>query len=204
MPYNYPKLFNEIVRQVSASGPITSRMLAVIDECERQRPADGWKHLRELDYEQDGYRLSSWLTSALAEGPASASFKGLWFGLFNPVVDGDSSADIYVAGSAEFEPTGIDWACNSTFYPEGRYLESAVLGGIYRIAYRSDDGLGNDAEHPLVIACGAMLAKAALESITLRGPFRPVEGAAVGFDSGDFFFLGSFVGGKLKPKVTIG
>ena len=122
----------------------------------------------------------------------------------NPVLDGEVTADIYVAGSEHFAPSDIEWACEATFYPKRGRLESDALAGIYRIAYATKESVRNDAEHPLGLACGAMLARAALESISLRGPFRAVEGTAVGFDDGDLLFLGSFRDGRLQLNVTVG
>jgi hypothetical protein len=204
MGYDYDKLFDEIVRQVSADGSITARMLAVIDECERQRPHKDWMSLRAVDFDGDTPQLARWLASAFGEATASMKVKGLWFGLFNPVVDDEVSSNIYVAGSNSFDPSGGDWACDPVFFPKGRYFNSEVLGRIYRIAYAAGDGLANDAEHPLVIACGAMLARKALDAVTLTGPLSSVEGVAVGFDDGDLLQLGTFKDGKLDLDVTVG
>jgi hypothetical protein len=202
--YDFQALFAEIVHHVSAPGPLGPRMARVIDWCEPRRPHPDWRRLRALDYDQDVPRLSRWLATALGEAPVSGRFQGLWFGLCNPVVDDEATADLYVIGSSRFDPTDIEWAVGADFRPEAGDLGSAALAGIYRIAYASADGLGNDAEYPLVLACGAMLARAALEVAPLAGPFGSVQGAAVGFDSGDFLFLGPFSGGRLRLDVRGG
>jgi hypothetical protein len=58
-------------------------------------------------------------------------FQGLWFGLCNPVVDGEATADLYVIGSSRFDPTDIDWAVDADYRPEAGDLESAALAGIF-------------------------------------------------------------------------
>jgi hypothetical protein len=202
--YDFQALFAEISQQVSAPGPLGPRMARLIDWCEPRRPHPDWQRLRALDYDQDVPRLASWLASALRDAPASGQFQGLWFGLCNPVVDGEATADLYVVGSSQFDPADIEWAVDADYRPEAGDLGSAALAGVYRIAYASEDGLQNDAEYPLVLACGAMLARAALEAAPLAGPFGAARGAAVGFDSGDFFFLGPFSEGRLQLDLRAG
>lgn len=204
MAYDYDRLFEYIVAAVSAEGPIAGRMRRLIASCEDQRPHPGWRALRQIDFTADEAKLGPWLTRAGAEAGAGAAYRGLWFGLNNPVVDGETSADIYLAASPAFESDSIDWAVDCTFYPEDRALNSVVLDGIYRHAYDTPGGLGNDAEYPLALAYGAMAACAALEAAALPAAFHELQGAAAGFDSGDFLFLGGFAEGRFQRSVTAG
>lgn len=204
MSYDYSRLFDRLLDAVRSANSPQEQMLCVIAECESQRPHPDWAQLKKLDFTEELVSAHSWLARALAEASESEKYEGLWFGLFNPVYDELPTADIYVAASPEFVAGDIDWACNSTFYPEARCLGSKTLDAIYRIAYRSNDGLGNNAEYPLVLAYGAILARHALEQMNLRKPFDSLAGAAVGFDSGDFLFLGNFDSGKFTADIQAG
>lgn len=179
-------------------------MLSIITECESQCPHPDWSLLKKIDFNQDVASLDTWLSKAFSEASQATNFKGLWFGLFNPIYDEEPTADIYVAVKTEFDSEEIEWACEATSSPAARILHSKVLDAIYRIAYGKDCGLANDAEYPLVLAYGAMLAKAALEKAKFESPFDTLAGAAVGFDSGDSLFLGEFSGGKFVCNIRAG
>lgn len=204
MAYDYSALFVSIGAAAAGEGSLTERMHTLIAHCERQVPHRDWSRMRQIDYEADRHVLGQWLTTFFAEAPPSASFKGLWFGLNNPVVDDQPTADIYVSASTKYETGSLDWAVGPVFCPESGYLNSRVLAAVYDLAYSSDAGLGNDAEYPLALAYGAMVARQALESVRLSGPFANLSGAAAGFDSGDFLVLGSFLEGRLRARVEAG
>jgi len=204
LTYDYAVLFASIVAAVSESGSITKRMLRLIEYCEAQLPHEDWSRMRQIDYAADSHRLDRWLATSFAEANPSASFRGLWFGIDNPIVRGQSTADIYLCASTKFEPWSLDWAVAAQFYPKSRYLNSKVLTAVYRLAYRSANALGNAAEYPLCLAYGAMVACEALESGRLSGPFANLLGAAAGFDSGDLLFLGSFSDGTFRVMPEAG
>lgn len=204
MSYNYPILFKNIISAVAGAGSFTERMNALIAHCKSQIPHPNWDRFREIDFDADSGALKHWVRTACSEADPSSSFKGLWFGLNNPVIDDEPTADIYVAASPSFSQGTIDWAIGATFYPEKGYLGSRVLGSVYRLAYADNASLGNDAEYPLVLAYGAMATRAALEAIALYGPFADLSGAAAGFDSGDCLFLGTFEEGRFCVNVQAG
>jgi hypothetical protein len=201
MAYDNDALIANIVATVGGAGSFSGRINTLVDHCEQQFPHKQWGALRRVDYEADGLALGHWLVTALAEADSGASFNGLWFGLNNPVINGRPTADIYVCASTKYEDASIDWAAEATFYPASRYLNSRVLSAIYLLAYSRDHGLGNDAEYPLALAYGAMVARTALESANLGGPFALLCGAAVGFDSGDYLRIGSFHNGRFRAKI---
>jgi hypothetical protein len=140
------------------------------------------------------------VTSEATEGQR---YEGIWFGLNNPVRSGATTADVYIAAGPAFSSDSLDWAQELTLFPRDRYLLSPVLASIHAVAYSSKRALGNDAEYPLVLGYGAMLARAALELNALPPPMKTLEGAAVGFDSGDSLFLGSFSRGRFSTNVRL-
>ncbi len=167
-------------------------MNAVIDACKSLRPHPSWQNLRNLPYD-DLTELREWICRPFLEEPLPASITGLWFGLFNPIYDGEAVADLYVSGSSKFEANESDgeWATETTWWPTNRYSHSAVLAEIFRIAY-SKNGLGNEAEYPLRLAYASLAVKRLLNEVgpSLVAWTNRVIGIAVGFDSGDFILLG--------------
>jgi len=203
MPYDYEVLFQAIVTSVSGSLTPTERMHSLIAECERQRPHPDWQRLRALDFDFKPHDLTSWITRATSEATEGQRYEGIWFGLNNPVRGGAASADVYIAAGPAFSSDSLDWAQELTLFSRHRYLLSPVLASIYAVAYSSKRALGNDAEYPLVLGYGAMLARAALELNALPALMKSVKGAAVGFDSGDSLILGSFSRGRFRTDVRL-
>lgn len=206
MDYDYDALFEKIMAAVEANASITERMQLVIDECSRQRPHPDWKLFELIDFESDAEAIHDWLPAAFEEQGQEITVRGLWFGLVNLGDADTTTADIYVGGSPDFNANGIDWAYGLNAVSDSSYLNSEVLHEIYARAYRDGEGaLGNAAEYPLALAYGAM---AAAQSLQLDGVLVPglvsAQGAAAGFDSGDFLFLGTIKGGRLNLCVKSG
>lgn len=113
--------------------------------------------------------LRSWWSDLKTELPDDV--RGLWFGIVDLDVDGDARRTLYVAGSPEFdsEDADADWATDYSWWPEGRYVDLPGLAdlpeGPYEDVLDYTIALVRDL-NPLSIGA--------------------VEGAAVGFDDGDF------------------
>ncbi len=204
MGYDYQLLFEKIIQSVSENGSVTDRVHAVIAECERQVPHPHWGNMRRIDFEADNSRLKNWLPSLFQDSTQSRRAKGLWFGLFTTGESGKEAAEIYVATSSSYDAKSIDWATETGQLAPANYLGSHVLRDIYSEAYRTHGGLGNTAEYPLVLSFGAIAARIVLEDSALTRKLSNLQGAAVGFDSGDFLFLGEFVQGKFVLGVRGG
>lgn len=199
MAYDFERLFAKIIASVSGGGAICERMQAIIDECSGQCPHPDWDRMRNIDFAADEMAIPSWLEIAFAS-PSSKGRKGLWFGLFNPIVAGKPTADIYAAAAPEFDGATINWAEKIDRPHAGSYLRSKVLGAIYSLAYEAKQSLGNDAEYPLALTYGAVVAYETLSKGVLPAVLHDVCGAAVGFDSGDLLFLGDFRDGKFQAN----
>lgn len=204
MSYDYAKLFDLILDAARSNSSPQERMLAVIEGCEAQRPHGDWESFKHIDYNQELQAVDGWLSQAFSEATGPEKYRGLWFGLCNPVYEGSPTADIYVAASSEYVDGEIDWAANSTFYANSREFHSRVLDQLYQLAYANQKGLANDAEYPLALAYGAVIARRALEGKTFGGAFSSLAGAAVGFDDGDFLFLGHFGDGSFIADIQAG
>jgi hypothetical protein len=204
MSYDYARLFENLIASVTSGGEISVRMSSVISECARQKPHADWDRLKSIDFQADAKAIAGWLNSAFASTEVQRDYAGLWFGLFNPVRQGKPSADAYVCAAPEFDRKSIEWTDNINKPHQGCYLSSQVLNEVYAIAYESKQGLKNDAEYPLVLAYGAMVAHDLLSRNILPEPLARLRGAAIGFDSGDFLVLGEFSKRGFVPNVEAG
>lgn len=174
--------------------PISVGMGQWFDYCDKVAP-DGislWTRLRHLDYEADADRLTKWLTDLFATEPPSSNINGLWFGLFNPVLAGKPTCQMYVSGSSTFHPESEsnEWVCQHPYWPKGRYSKSRILTDLYRsveaVTKNDVNYLGE------AFLCHGYLAL--LVSNWCHGPMREtllgdasVRAVVIGHDNGDFY-----------------
>ena len=166
----------------------------LLEYCAKVCESPAWKQISELNFEKDGLVLQQWLNKTLTHHPPAENIRAFWFGLNNPILnDGETSCGLYVSGSTRFDAndeTG-DWAClkDDSYLPEGSYAKSRILHEIYFLVNQYE--VGELGEYILCLGYACLAVKSACQSIDKRfllglyGP-RPV---AVGFDSGDFFFI---------------
>ena len=171
---------------------ISENMEYIISVCEEDTPHQDWVLLRRLGY-HDTNSMKKWLSNVLVTEKPNFIIKGLYFGLFNPIVNDKPTADIYICGSSIYDEDDIDeWTCDPEYWPEKRHANSSILGDIYNIAYASDDSLGNDVEYPLCLGYGCLLVKhllTAIDAKILRDACADNVAIAVGFDSGDYIMI---------------
>jgi hypothetical protein len=164
----------------------------LIDRCAEVRPHRDWTTLASLPF-GDLSGLSTWMEYVFFSEPPSEPLNGLWFGLFNPIYESKTTADLYVCGSDRFDADSDDgdWSVSPTWWPEGRHSRSEVLGSVYRIAYQ-EAGLSNDAEYTLCLGYASFVVRDLLNKISGSSVADRIgePGVAVGFDSGDFVLLG--------------
>jgi hypothetical protein len=191
-----------MVALVAAPGKITPRMQTLIDYCAAAIPHEQWTTLRCIDYEAESSSYLGWL-SDLTAAARGQSPKGLWFGLVNPVRNGSATLDLYGATSTEYDANGSAWA-ERISRSTRCFAGSRVLAEIYSCAYGEENSLENDAEYPLGLGYGAMTARSILEVGPLTAPLDQIAGTAVGFDSGDFLYLGEVRDGRFVANVRGG
>ena len=186
---------NECLAQVFASDVSPADgMPALIDFCTKLEKWRGWSAIRKLDYGADCRRLQKWLDTVLTKEPPSKSIKAYWFGMFNPVVDGETTCGIYVAGSNTFDADddSFEWACDPAYFPNRRYAQSQVLDEIYRRVKSAKGDVPSYGEYVLCLGYAGLtvksLAQKAVTEVWLGS--KKQRAVAVGFDSGDGFLLG--------------
>ncbi|MDP8942846.1 MAG: hypothetical protein M3N16_01795 [Actinomycetota bacterium] len=194
------RLFERIEAVVRSTCTVEEGMFRVIDFCSEARPHGDWRRFREqLNFDDDLRRLTDWLRTVFSNQPPPEEIDGLWFGLFEPVEDGEPTRDMDVAGGTGARNDPDRWAERLTWTPKAAHARSQVLHGIYQIAYdglESDgwvEGLGNEAEHPLCLTYAGLavrwLASTSLSELLLgRATERVIE---VGFNDGDLLHLGT-------------
>ncbi len=186
-------LFDQIEAVVRASSSVSEGMLSVIGFCSEARPHEDWGLFRALDFDGDVRHLADWLQTLLSRDRAPGAIDGLWFGLINPIYDGEATSDLYVAGGEDAAQEPDAWTETLTWSPSSD-ARSQVLDGIYEIAYgHGTEGLGNHAEHPLCLTYACLAVRwlvTSLPSSLLLGDAkqRVIE---VGYDSGDFLRIGT-------------
>ena len=161
-------------------------MSIVLDRCDSLIRAD-WEPFRSVDFEDDIRGHADHVVLVAQEEPPTIQVEGLWFGMFNPVHDGLTSADIYFGGAAHVTPGDEEWVGSLNYEPSGRYLHSRALARIYDLAYRESD-IGNFAEFPLCLAYGLFLARECGTRYAEHSNRRIWVSA--GFDSGDVVDVG--------------
>ena len=196
---------DRILDIVSRAPGAAAGMHELISESASRQPHPDWALVGALDWSAEVMRLAGWLTTLMSDEPAGAQMTGVYFGLFNPVVDGETVADLYVAGAPR-DASDPEWCCAvaSHWWPKGRYSNSPLLAQIYRLAYQ-DEGvpLGNDMEYPIVLGFACM----AVRELVDRIPGASWLGTAVerwlviGFDSGDRLQLGRITADGFSPAL---
>jgi hypothetical protein len=184
--FNLIDAFDYIEELTKSSPTVSVGMSQLLDYCELKTPNHLWSVVRGLDFERDTKKLRVWLEHVLLSEPPSDDIKGFWFGLFNPVKDGEVSCALYISGSITYsdEPGWAVW--NDTSYlPKDKYADSIVLHEIYRILEKNN--MFGDEEYVLCLGYACLAINAIYESAGLKRLDRPV---AVGFDSGDYIILG--------------
>ena len=135
------KMFAQSARMIADVAtnppPLASGMAKWFDYCDKVAHEQNslWKRLRKLDFEKDADSLTQWLKHLLKMEPPPDSINGLWFGLYNPVLDdGKPSCQMYVGGSSAFDPgsDSNEWVCHLSWLPKDRYSASQVLTELYR------------------------------------------------------------------------
>jgi hypothetical protein len=204
----YSELFRLIHQRLAEKFSLWDDMLAVIDLCEQRVPHPDWDKFRQIPYDEQD-ELQEWLETVFTEEPPDFVLAGLWFGIFQATSEGKTFADMYVSGTSEYsdDEPDMDWASDPDYIPECCDADSQTLNDIYRIAYRSKDGLRNEAEYALCLAYGAFVVKRILSGINpeLIVTDNPQVGVAVGFDSGDYIRVGYITpnGLHIRPPVDL-
>lgn len=172
--------FDAVAALVRTGAGVVDGMARLLRFCEREHRHPAWEAFHDLDFGEELARLEGWLTACLRAEPPPTTTTAFLFGLFNPVdAAGQKTADLYVAGSPGY-------------WPALRYAASQALEDIYLRAHDDPGELGEEAEYPLVLGYGALVAAHLCRTLP---PALLLAGAAerpvlVGFDDGDQLQIG--------------
>jgi hypothetical protein len=183
-------------KHIVAGRSATWAVQDVIESVARKHRSSVWKKFEKLDVTDEPERLARWLTGVLRDEPPHPKVNGLWFGLFEMAATSrrKGGVTLYVSGSRRFGTRASDseWPCEQDWFPEGRYVNSELLGSMSRLRPK------RDYDTAWIIECGVILPatmiliaevcrRTAPRAILGTAPFR---GIGCGFDSGDFHLLG--------------
>src|SRR6266487_951926 len=116
MPFFHKEIHQLLVEPVAVS----HAMNRLIDVHEHARPDGDWHPFRALQFDKEVARLSQeWFPRVIAEDPpVEFEIAGLFFGLFEPVIDDEPLADGYLGRAKTFEiDTSWDWAVQPAYFP---------------------------------------------------------------------------------------
>src|SRR5689334_2657664 len=89
-----------MVRDLSIASFMNERVVAH----ENAHPQYDWAPLKALDFDESEHLLQRWLVPAFTrEPPRAKRIKAIWCGLFEPIRDEETVADMYIAGTTDFE-----------------------------------------------------------------------------------------------------
>ncbi len=192
-------LFGDLSRMIAevatSPRPVDAGMAQWLDYCQKAAPRHRgvWRRLRKLDYTDDVRELTQWLLDLLKREPPPQTINGLWFGLYNPILDdGAPTCQMYFAGSTHFDSRSEsnEWVCELSDRPVGGYPRSRVLSELYRAVEAIDGDNITCLGEPFL--CHGYLAL--LVSAWCSGPLRkhligtaPARAVVIGHDSGDFY-----------------
>lgn len=198
---NLGDTYDWIVDELGEKRSVSAAMANLIQKCTAARPHADWDQLANVRYGELDAALA-WLQRPFVDEPHDGILQSLWVGVFNPVRNGSTVADMYVCGSERrASADDCDWAVSPEWWPDERYAHSRQLEAIYEIAYRPG-GLGNDAEYPLCLGYAAFTVTTSLAQVEPRVILQDSEylDVAVGFDSGDMILLGRLDDYGFEPR----
>jgi hypothetical protein len=177
-------------------------MRSLIDQHAAKYPQHDWRPIHAIEWNENG-RLSQWLDRLLIEEPPSRP-RVLWLGLFNPIINDQPTADLYIAGSKTWKADGDWWGVGrkTWWWPNSRYSNSRCLHELYQRCYPT--GPGNDGENLLGLGYAA---RVLVELVQPPHRERLLGGSAkvalaVGWDSGSPFELGMLNTGGLQLRTA--
>ncbi|MBL8078385.1 MAG: hypothetical protein JNM55_10525 [Anaerolineales bacterium] len=179
---------------VESTSNVRIGMEQLLDYCKMKSPDPVWATIRNFEFEGEIPKLELWLLNVLSSEPPSNDIKAFWFGLFNPILDNETSCGFYICGSTNFASYDrtSDWACwqKDTYLPTQRYADSRILREIYSLV-DNNNNVSNFAEFILALGYTCLAVKYICRSINpnlILGD-RKRRDIAVGFDSGDSIIL---------------
>lgn len=200
--FNIVQAHDKVAAVVSSKVGIDEGMSLLIDYCAENEPWRGWNVLRKLEFASDQQKLKQWLDLLLTHEPPPHEIKAFWFGLFNPVINGQSTCGLYLAGTETFDRKDEDfeWACDPVWFPDGRYAESKILDDIYQRIKSAKDAVSSY-EYVLCFGYAGLVVSHLAATLPLNKWLgeKSSRALAIGFDSGGGMLLGSFTKQGWKP-----
>lgn len=166
----------------------------LLDHCNGLCPSAVWSEIAGMDFAADSAYLRRWLHDLLETEPPGENIVAFWFGLFDETApDGGAFARLYLSGSESYDPddSNSEWACSPTYFPNGRYADSAVLRSIPTVLRGVEEEISWLGSYVLPLGYASLAIADACRRLppnTVLGS-RASRAVAVGFDSGDFITL---------------
>lgn len=203
--FDIAKSFKTVKDVLAVDSTVEEGIESLIDFCAEQSSWDGWAALKALDYKADQTRLQRWVKRVLIKEPPKRTIKAFWFGLYNPIIKGNPSCGMYIAGARQFDPedTSFEWACGPAYFPSGRYAKSKILDEIYKRVNEAEGDVPCYGEYVLCLGYSGLAIKHLAKSIAPEIWLGTTKNRAiaVGFDSGDGALLGTITQEGWEPNI---
>lgn len=138
MEFQYDASWNSFTTILTSKLAAKEAWNKLIDFHEQTTPKSYWTTLRQLDIESEQAEIVTWLQQIVTYSSIPETVVAIWIGLLKFEHKGKEVPTIYLAGADHYDKDNIDWAINTTYLPENRYMQSAVLQQIDNIA-RTDE-----------------------------------------------------------------
>ncbi|MEZ5327146.1 MAG: hypothetical protein R3F19_19020 [Verrucomicrobiales bacterium] len=153
------------------------------------------KWLEGLDYDSDICNLEKWFVKFWRHG-SKTRVRGLWFGMFTPVVNNKPAYDLHCQAATSFQLNDVfcDWA--QDIVDESLLARSEILDQFYQFDGEVSDGKF-DTEF-LALGYGMMAIDAIFKSVGKELFGEQSVGLALGWDAGSPVYFGSIEKGEWR------
>ena len=176
--------FSDVVSLAQAADSPGAGWVSLVRYLE-DRSGESLPQLAVVDIERDVENVRRRLQELISSEPPPNDLNAVYFGLFDALDDdGAEVMGYYIAGVKDFDPMDGDSLCDPAWWPEGRYLESAVLS-LIKNAELSAKANGQTELRALLSYAGRLGGGLLISKFAAAGLF-PGHHCVVGFDEGDF------------------
>jgi len=172
----------------------------------RQVLTDNGLPTMDIDTDELKKEFDDWLYEVIEKEPIPKNIKSIYFGLttmsFPEIDNGNEKTTTYIAGSKSTPAQDANWACDTEYFPNRRYVLFAEFDKIDQ-TIKSNDKLSGDYE---VLVFNGLLNLLVINSLNdLKDSFltyqdkklgvfktnkrRDSLNFGAGFDSGDIYFI---------------
>lgn len=193
MPTIHDTAWNNLISTINLNLPLRDSWNKIINSCSELITADYWDKLKQLDIENDQADLALWMERLAAQSPLPKDVSAICIGIIKILNKDENGAEkevyaIYLTGADNYDPDDADWAVDTVYDPQHKYVIPDILNLV-------DDILKTDRENYaftdwiLPLAYTALAISDIINFRLKKENFLKYQESlfvSVGFDNGDF------------------